>query len=276
MTHLVIPDTQVKPGVPTDHLLWIGKYILDIKPDKIIHLGDHWDFPSLSLWDKGKKAMEGRRISEDIKAGNRALRLLDEPTYKSNWAKTDRGTGELYEPEKWLLRGNHEDRLRRAIEGDATLDGLLTMDALESPGWNVVDFLVPQFIDGIGYCHYWPNAMGKPIAGMMETRLKNIGHSFVAGHQQTLQVGIRFIQGPRGPLKQRGLVAGACYLHDEDYMGPQGNAHWRGIVVLHEVKDGGYDLMEVSLDYLCRRYEGVPIEQFMSEKYPDLSSALYH
>ena len=28
-THLVIPDTQAKPGVPTDHLGWIGEYILD-------------------------------------------------------------------------------------------------------------------------------------------------------------------------------------------------------------------------------------------------------
>jgi hypothetical protein len=50
------------------------------------------------------------------------------------------------------------------------------------------------------------------------------------------------------------VMAGACYLHDEDYKGPYGNHHWRGIIVKHEVCDGEYDIMKVSLDYLLRRY----------------------
>ena len=60
MKKLIIPDTQVKPGVPTDHMEWIGKYILDQKPDCVIHLGDHYDMHSLSSYDQGKKAGEGR------------------------------------------------------------------------------------------------------------------------------------------------------------------------------------------------------------------------
>jgi hypothetical protein len=52
------------------------------------------------------------------------------------------------------------------------------------------------------------------------------------------------------------MVAGSCYLHDEEYLGPQGNFVWRGILVCHQVEDGDYDVMEVSLDYLSRRYEG--------------------
>ena len=46
------------------------------------------------------------------------------------------------------------------------------------------------------------------------------------------------------------------YQHDESNKGPQGNAHWRGIVVLNDVEDGSFDPMPVSLDYLCRRYAG--------------------
>ena len=79
-THVVIPDTQAKPGAPTDHLRWIGQYIVDHfrdQPIKIIHLGDHWDMPSLSLYDKGKRAMEGRRYVEDINAGNDAFVVLN-------------------------------------------------------------------------------------------------------------------------------------------------------------------------------------------------------
>ena len=53
-THMFVPDTQVKPGVPTDHLRWAGRYILERKPDVVIHAGDHWDMESLSSWDRGK------------------------------------------------------------------------------------------------------------------------------------------------------------------------------------------------------------------------------
>jgi hypothetical protein len=37
-------------------------------------------------------------------------------------------------------------------------------------------------------------------------------------------------------------------------MGAQGNHYWRGIVVLHEVNDGCFDEMFVSLDFLKKRY----------------------
>jgi hypothetical protein len=83
------------------------------------------------------------------------------------------------------------------------------------------------------------------------------------GHQQTLDYAIRFVAGG----SQHGLIAGACYLHDEDYKGPQGNAHWRGVIVKHQVEDGSYDPMFVSLDYLCRRYEGVSLAKFTSHPY---------
>jgi hypothetical protein len=213
-THLVIPDTQVAPGVPTDHLRWIGQYILDRKPDVVVHLGDHWDMPSLSSYDRGKKAMEGRRYAEDVEAGNKALALLTAPLNKANWSRRKRGTEE-YKPRLVLLRGNHEDRIRRAIEDDPRMDGAMSFDHLESPGWEVHDFLKPVFIDGVGYAHFWANPMsGKPLGGMIETRLKTIGHSFTMGHVQTLQTGMRFIHGPEGERQQRGLVAGACLTPD--------------------------------------------------------------
>lgn len=248
--HFVVPDTQAKKGVPNDHLQWIGRYIAEDfvgKPLTVIHLGDHYDMPSLSMYDKGKKAMEGRRYKVDIAAGNRAFALLNDPIQAA--AKdTD------HPPRLVLLRGNHEDRITRAIEADAQLDGLLSLDDLETPGWEVHDFLEPVTIDGVVYAHYFYNPMsGRPYAGEnIKLRLKTLGHSFTQGHQQTLDYGLRFVNGQ----SQHGLVAGACYQHDEDYKGPQGNAHWRGVIVCHQVENGSYDPMMVSLDYLCRRFEG--------------------
>lgn len=256
--HVVIPDTQVKPDVPTDHLEWIGRYVVDQFAGHenltVVHLGDHWDMPSLSSYDrKGGTKMEGRRVSEDIEAGNEGFRRLNAPLELLNRRHRKR----WHPKRRILLRGNHENRIARAVESDAQMQGLLSLDLLESPGWEVVDFLQPVFVDGVGYSHYWYNPMsGQPYGGMIETRLKNVGHSFTMGHQQTLMYGLRFVAG----RSQHGLVAGACYLHDEDYKGPQGNAHWRGIVVCHEVKDGSYDPMFVSLDYLARRYTGTSLK----------------
>lgn len=267
--HVVIPDTQSKPGVPSDHLAWIGQYIVDEfhgKPVKIIHLGDHADMPSLSMYDKGKKAMEGRRYVQDIEAANKDWAILNSALtrYNKNRSRTRHAQ---WNPQRYILLGNHEDRIDRAVNMDAQLEGVVSIEHLDykRSGWKVVPFLEVLWLDGVAYSHYFYNPMsGKPLGGNVEARLKTIGHSFTMGHQQTLAYGLRFVAGK----SQHGLVAGSCYLHDEDYKGPQGNAHWRGIVVKHEVRDGSYDPMFVSLDYLCRRYEGVPLDKFMAKKYP--------
>lgn len=255
-THIVIPDTQCAPGTPTEHLTWVGRYIVDHfhdRPDvKIIHLGDHADMPSLSSYDKGKKAMEGRRYLLDIEYANHGWDLLNQPLIDFNEQRAAAKHKQWW-PERKILLGNHEFRIERACESDAQLDGLLSIDDLnyKTHGWEVVPFLEPIFLDGVGYCHYWINKMtGNPMAGSALNRLQKLGHSFTMGHQQTLDYSIRFVRDQ----SQHGLVAGACYLHDEDYKGPQGNAHWRGIIVKHQVEDGSYDPMFVRLDYLKRRY----------------------
>jgi hypothetical protein len=83
------------------------------------------------------------------------------------------------------------------------------------------------------------------------------------GHQQVLDYAIRFVAG----RSQHALIAGSCYLHHEKYLGEQGNHHWRGCIVKHQVEHGSYDPMFVSLDYLCRRFEGVPLAKFMAHVY---------
>lgn len=259
-THLVIPDTQQKPGVPTDHLRWIGAYLVEKKPDVIVHLGDHWDMPSLSSYDKGKRAMEGRRYIADVEAGNEAFRILNAPLEAYNATRRQYHEAQ-YLPRRVLLRGNHEERILRACELDAQLDGVIGYKDLESPGWETHDFLEVVEIDGVAYSHFFANPMtGKPYGGQAATRLKTIGRSFVMGHQQTLDYALRFV----GDRSHHGLIAGACYLHREDYLGPQGNSHWRGIVRLHNVAGGSYDPNFISLGSLCERYEGVPLDEFLA------------
>lgn len=253
-THLVIPDTQVKPGVSLDYLSWIGKYIVRKQPDVIIHLADHADMPSLSSYDKGKRSAEGKRVNEDIAAAIAGMEMLLEPLRELQEFQRA-NEEEVYNPRMVLTLGNHEDRISRYVNDNPNLHGFLGIDSLkyEEFGWEVVPFLTPINIDGVNYCHYFPNVMtGKPLSGTAQNMLKVIGQSFTMGHRQTLDVTTRFL--PTNGQQQWGLICGAAYTHEEEYKGNQGNHHWRGIVLKHNVRDGSYDPLFVSLDWLKNEY----------------------
>lgn len=241
----VIPDVQAKPGVPLDHLKWAGKYIAEKRPDIVVCLGDFADMPSLSLYDKGKRTFEGRRYKADVSAAHDAMERLMTPIVQANG----------YKPELILTLGNHEDRINRATLDDAKLDGTIGIHDLGYAdwGWDVVNFLAVREIQGINFSHYFynPNS-GKPYAGTAHTKLKNIGLSFVMGHQQGIDVATREL--PNGK-RQFGIVAGSFYQHHEEYKGPQGNGHWQGCLMLNEARDGEFDLMQISLNYLKRKFQ---------------------
>ena len=76
-TIFVIGDTQCKPSEDIEYMGWIANYIALKQPDIIVHIGDHYDMASLSSYDKGKLSAEGKRIHEDIKAGDEGLRIID-------------------------------------------------------------------------------------------------------------------------------------------------------------------------------------------------------
>jgi len=255
-THFVIPDTQVKPGLDLSWLTWVGKYIVDRKPDVIIHLGDHADMPSLSSYDKGKKSFEGRRVAEDIKAAVKGMETLLAPLREYQQKQFDEDGFVSYNPRMVMTIGNHEFRLVRHVEENPELEGFLGIHSLgyENFGWEVHDYLKPVVIDGIAYCHFMANPFtGKPYGGSAMNVLKTVGESFTVGHKQTLDMATRYL--PASGRQQWGLICGACYTHDEDYKGYQGNHHFRGVIVKHEVKDGSYNPMFVSLDYLRNRYD---------------------
>ena len=273
-THVVIPDTQIKPDVPTDHLLWAGRYIVEEFANdediEIIHIGDHADMPSLSSYDEGKMEMEGRRYRADVEAANKGFALLNAPLIDFNKSRA-KNHMKLWKPNRRIFLGNHENRIVKAISKTPKLEGVIGLHDLnyEELGWTVHPFLEPITLDGVTYAHYFYNPMtGIPYSGAIDTRLKTLGFSFTMGHQQTLLYGMRYIKNQ--PI--HGVVAGSFYIHDEDYKGPQGNSHWRGIIVKHEVADGAYDVELVSIESLCKRYEGVGLKRFTAKKYGFTSS----
>lgn len=251
--HFIIPDRQAKPGVPMHHNFWIGQAIRDYEPDVVVDIGDNADFPSMSTHSPvGSRDKEGRRLLADIEAANEAEALLRE------------GMGGFKPKRMVRLRGNHEHRLLRYIEANPVLEGIIGLHLLDDKGWEIVPYVNGSpgviYIDDIAYAHYFANPnSGKPIGGTIQNRLSKIGSSFVQGHQQgLLQGNVQYATG----VIRHGIVAGSAYLHDEEYKG-QANTHWRGVVVLNEVRNGQFCEMPLTLDYLCRKYEGEGVARFL-------------
>ena len=253
MKQFIIPDTQVKPGVPLEHLTAAGNYIVDKQPEVIIHLGDHWDMPSLSSYDKGKRSFEGRRYNLDIEAGLAGMDALLKPIwdYNANQKKKKKAP---YKPRMVATLGNHEDRITRAVDLEPILHGTIGIQdlRLEDYGWEVYPFLKPVEIGGVWYAHYFhPSHSAQPYGGKASTKLTNIGFSFTMGHQQGKDIAEKHLANGK---TLRGLVVGSFYQHDETYKGPQGNNHWRGCIYKTEVEDGNYCLVELSLKYLLSNW----------------------
>jgi len=252
MKHLVIPDCQVKPGQSVKYLENIGRYIVEKLPEVIVCIGDFADMPSLSSYDTGKKSFEGRTYKADVRAVHKGMEALLGPLLKYQ-ASQRKLKKKVYKPRMILTLGNHEDRITRAVEYDRKLEDLISIEDLnyEQYGWEVYDFLDVVVVDGIAYSHYFASGvMGRPVTSAQA--LLNKKHmSCFAGHQQGRQ--IAYARKADGS-EITAIIAGSCYEHNEDYLNIQGNQHWRGFYVLHEVNNGSFDEMAVSLNYVNKNY----------------------
>lgn len=245
ISHMVIPDVQAKPGVKDDHLTWAGNYAVDKQSDVIIAIGDWFDLPSLSHYDKGKIEFEGRRYVNDVKAGQASMDKFMKPIDDYN-----RTAKVKYKPRLVFCLGNHEIRIVRLANDNPQFEGKFDIRDLgiAERGWEMHDFLKVVTIDGIEYSHYFTSGvMGRPVSSAAAL-LRERQRSATMGHVQHTDMAIH------KKTMQRALFCGTFYQHTENYLGNQGNSQKHGIFLKHEVEDGQYDLMEVSLNFLRKRY----------------------
>lgn len=251
-SHLFIPDTQVQPGVSLKHIEALGHYVESRRPAVIVIAGDWYDMKSLCVYDRDLAEVSQRRYQQDVEAGNRAIDLLMAP-----WAKLREGR-KPYAPRLVYTLGNHEERVNRLLDMQPTLRGAVRLPwaYAKERGWEVYPYLQPVVIDGVAYCHLFARgANGRVVSmryGAPNARLQALREmrSCTAGHKPGLDVHIQ----PIGRGSIRGVIAGSFYSHQESFMSPQGTTYWRGVLVKHEVHQGNYDLMEVSLNYLVKKW----------------------
>lgn len=205
--------------------------------------------PSLSGYDKGKKCFQGRTYQADIATACDFNEKL--------WDIPRRSKKKL--PLRVAIRGNHEQRIERAIQLSPELEGAIGYGDLQ---WDrhydeVVEYVgnTPGHIDidGVLYAHYFCSGiMGRPVGGEHPayTLVQKLGRSCTAAHSHTLDYCIRYGIG----TKRMGLVAGCFFDYDLDYAGETNRMFWRGVTIKRNVEDGVYDPEFVSLERLKQEY----------------------
>ena len=248
--HLIIPDPHCHPEHNNDRADLLAKLIIDLRPDVVVNMGDQWDMPSLSGFDKGKKSFEGRSVKRDIDIG---LDFSDRV-----WSPVKRTRKKL--PYRVFLEGNHEERIKRAINDSRELEGWLGTKDLEIERW--YDDFVPYNgrtpgiinLDGINYAHYFVSGvMGRNIGGEHPaySLLTKEFVSCTAGHIHVLDWCERTTVGGR---KIYGLVAGVFQDYDSDWAGEVNKLWWKGIIIKRHVENGTYDPEFVSMTRLKEEY----------------------
>ncbi len=249
-THLVIPDTHAHYQHHNKRADWLGEFIADVKPDVVIHIGDNWDMPSLSSYDRGRKSFQGRSYRADIDAG---LEFHDRM-----WRRVRRRKKGM--PRSVFCIGNHEHRIYRAIDLQPELEGAIGYNDLQLNDYydDVVDYegCTPGHIeiDGITYAHYFISGVaGRPVGGehpassLVTKKLS----SATCGHLHLADWSTRMaLNGKR----LMGCFVGCYQDYVSDWAGVISNLWWSGVVVKKNVEDGCYDPEFVSLDRLKKEY----------------------
>lgn len=263
--HLVIPDCQVRPGAPLDHIEWIAQAIVDYEPDVIVCIGDWYDLPSLNGHEQpGSAPLENLRYVDDIGIAREAFDRLCNPM-EAEMARRIKNKAKQWKPRRVVTLGNHETRADRVASNNPKFMGTIGSSDCTFRDWERHEFLKIVEIDGILYSHYFQSShSSRPIGGSIPNKLSRIGSSFVHGHVQGLDMGTKMMANGKTLW---GVQAGSCYLHEEGYRGAQGQRHFRGVIILNETHDGECCPMVLSLDYLCRKYTGDSLHRYMTLKY---------
>ena len=240
MDILNIGDAHAKREEPQRRFTWLGKLIVDLKPDVVVDMGDWGCMPSLSSYDgskltgggSSKLSFEGRSYAKDIEASVEARDRVHVELQKAGRKR----------PRRIALGGNHDDqRISRALQNVRELEGVISIadHQREAYGWEHIPFLDLVDVGGFVYSHYFTSGvMGRPVGGEHPAAalLKTQYRSCVAGHSHLFNEAHR----TSGSKRVQAFVAG-CFLDPnqrEDYAGPANHMWSKGLLLMRDVEGG--------------------------------------
>lgn len=248
-TIVILGDPHTDPDAPNDRFDWLGNYIESERPEVIVEMGDFASLSSLGHFDRGTTRGFAQRYREEVLHAWDALERIQRGIQRAQRRE------QKYSPYRVAIAGNHDhERYLRLHNADPRFIGTIGHEDLGfgTYGWAWSPFLTWAEVQGWGLSHYaTAGNSGRALArkhhaaGLTETQL---GPTIV-GHNHLLD--IRYTTRRTG---QRWLSASAgCFFsHDEPWAG-QDNRRWsRGMLVLHDARDGDADAEWISLERLRR------------------------
>lgn len=251
-SHMIIFDTQIKPSTNLEFMRWMGDFFLERRPDKLIHIGDHWDMPSLSRYDTGLSAV-GKNYQNDIESGIEAWRVFFRPYWEYVKHRKSQKKG-YWKPEMHFLMGNHEERILKFVNDNPLLQEKVSYDdlKLDRLGFTWYNFLQPLKLDGIQYIHYVKNKNSNYPKASAKATIEQTFMSTIQGHKPGLD--IYTVWNDRTECNAWSIINGASYVEDQKYREGGGNDHWRGIAYLNNVRDGDFSPEFISMEDLKNVY----------------------
>jgi predicted phosphodiesterase len=245
-TTLVVGDVHVSPGQNLRRADWLGAFIKDIKPERIVYIGDLITFDSLSAWDKDKrKKMEGRRYSRDIETACEFLARV-QVLYK----------GSLGLLPTILTEGNHEHREARYLDyhPEVDFDYKQRLNLKDEYNINVYPYKEFYKYKGVGFTHVPITESGRPVTGKYPTTraLEICSHSVVFGHTHKLDYSSVHRHGQAH--LQEALNVGCYFEHVDEYAQGSVTSYWRGLILLEHYKHGRFKFDTYPMGMLRREY----------------------
>jgi hypothetical protein len=225
-------------------------------------MGNDWfDFPTLNYWTRNDATHNMQDVVTDLCSGTHALELFLEGLMDGLKQYHDEAFIEEYLKHLLVvfLEGNHDWRSKRLFQEDRRLARLfpqpqwIVRKIFKEWGVNVtwVDWKKSICVDEVVYAHAAINpASGKPMGGQARSKLTRLKSSTVIGHHVGKDMAEEFTTSGR---KMRFIQAGSFYLDAEDYS-PNDN-YWVGLLYFHDVKDGYFNVMEVDMEYLWKKFD---------------------
>ncbi len=253
-TALIFTCAHADPDVGNERFDWLGSFIYEVRPDYVIDLGDFDDMRSLNSYDERyPKAIVAQNYQKDIEHGQEAR---DRIWRKFREMKRKR-------PVRIGFEGNHEHRIKRAIELDPRLEGDkygISFKHLNTDYWyeeyHEYENSAPamRMYDGVLYAHFIANGTGRALQNKHHGNalLDKMNVSTTVGHSHYFDYKRK---GDAWPNPVHGLVAGCYKGKDEPWAGQANRAWARGVVLKTQIEDGDYDLSFISAKALKEYYD---------------------
>lgn len=251
-------DAHVSPGQNLERFDWLGRLIVDVKPDAVWNGGDLATCDSVSFW--AVPYAEQCTLKEELDVLSEAQHRLFEPTREYNRRRRE-NKHSLLRYDTLLTMGNHEYRLHRKLQQDERGLGSV-VDPLDlfqfRDNWKqIVDYKEYLEYEGCLFTHCPINGLGKPISGAYRGRhiAMQSDKPTIYGHTHKMDYTELPVMGATN--KTRTALNMPCFLeqdHVEGYARGSCTGWSYGVVILDIFQPGRFTFNWLSMAELKHKY----------------------